>query len=86
MGTYELSDYENEKPTWSSLSAAIWFDKNKYWNIGDIRKRGAYIGVLTSWVTAEWPTQSKNIWRFLTKDNVWSSVDEDISVKCTGNT
>ena len=86
MGTYELSDYENGKPTWSSLSASIWMGGYDYWIIGDVNKRGlsAEVGDIGSYIGVEWPTQ--NSWFLLNSDKKWISLEEDIIVKCTGNT
>lgn len=87
MGTYESSDYENGKPSWSSLSASIWKGGDDYWIIGDIKDRGLSPGVgdIGSYIGVEWPTQSNNNWFLLISDEKWISVGEDISVKCTGN-
>ena len=92
MGTYELSDYENGKPTWSSLSTSIWNGGgnggDNHWIIGNIKDRGLSAGVwnIGSLIGIEWPTQSNNQWFLLNSDDKWISVEQDISVKCTGNT
>ena len=84
MGTYELSDYENGKPTWSSLSASIWIVGDDYWIIGDIKDRGlsASVGTIGSYIGVEWPTE--NNWFLLDSDGKWIFLEEDIVVKCTG--
>ena len=85
MGTYELSEYENGKPTWSSLSASIWMGGYDYWIIGDIKNRGlsAEVGDIGSYIGVEWPTE--NSWFLFNSDEKWISLDEDIIVKCTGD-
>ena len=40
MGTYELSGHENGKPTWSSLTAAIYMSKTNQWWITEKNHRG----------------------------------------------
>ena len=80
MGTYELSGYKNGKPYWLSLSALIGFNNN--WMIADLH-RGRWDDLITSSVKSERPTQNKNNWFKMLAHLI--SINEDISVKCTGN-
>ena len=82
MGTYELAGYENGEPYWLSLSAVLASDLNNRWVMYDLH-RGVHDDLLTSSVKSERPTQNKNNW-FKLLEHI--SIDEDISVKCTGNT
>ena len=87
MGTYELSGHENGKPTWSSLTAAIYMSKTNQWWITEKNHRGydgKQAGDIISFA-AKWPTESKSIWKFYIR-NKWTIIEEDIRVKCTGNT
>merc|ERR1711935_734382 len=51
-GTYQLSDFVNEKPSWilKSNKTAIWYvPKWKEWIIGNLKDRGTTIGQLTTY-------------------------------------
>ena len=87
MGTYELSGHENGKPTWSSLTATIYMSKFNQWLIRETKHRDD--NYFNAWdigsFNAIWPTQRKAQWKFFIRDE-WTPIEEDISVKCTGNT
>ena len=94
MGTYELSDHqENGKPTWYSVTSSIYYTD---WNRWLIRKnkyndlKTNQDGDISTYKVLELPTQSKVNWVFYNegsdKADKWQPIDQDISLKCTGNT
>ena len=86
MGTYELSGHENGKPTWSSLTAVIFMSPFNQWFIRETKHRDDDDFNARDMVSlAIWPTQRKAKWEFFIRDE-WTPIEEDISVKCTGNT
>jgi len=47
QGTYELSAIVNGKPSWTSLSKAIWYSQvDNDWEIGNLNDIGKNVGVI----------------------------------------
>ena len=88
QGTYELSEAINGKPSWKSVTQAIWYNPwLKDWRIGELLSSGANYRGISSIANVEYdcPQQViKDHWEYYNGSDVPKSYSNDVCIQCTG--
>ena len=82
QGTYELSAIVNGKPSWTSLSKAIWYSQvDNDWEIGNLNDIGKNVGVIYTDEMLLTPNENGK-WNYK-HGKKWKELDtNDFSIEC----
>ena len=82
-GTYEKSESVNDKPSWKSQSAAIWYlQGHNIWVIGDLSNIGEPLGFFFFTQGMLLGANGNGKWKYFNR-GIWKNLDTtDFSIEC----